>query len=108
MRWNPRARSKNIEDRRARGGSVSRRRTPLSLGGVRVVLVLSGVLKQEVCVLIGNDSALSPTSSQIDSDASLRTTPAEESLVDFVSFVLDETDISPATMLHSLKRFAAT
>ena len=90
MRWNPRARSKNIEDRRARGGSVSRRRTPLSLGGVLVVLVLSVVFKQDFFALIGNDSALSPTSSQIDSDASLRTTPAEESLVDFVSFVLDD------------------
>ncbi len=90
MRWNPKAISRNIEDRRARRGGAMRRGTPLSLGGILVLLVLSVVFKQDFFALLGNESGLSPGVSQTSSGASFSTTPEEESLVDFVSFVLDD------------------
>lgn len=92
MRWNPGARSKNIEDRRGRGG-VRRRGTPLSLGGVLILLVLSVVFKQDFFALLGNESGLSPGVSQTSSSPAPRTTAEEESLVDFVSFVLDDVQV---------------
>jgi predicted metalloprotease len=89
MRWSPGARSKNIEDRRGRGG-VRWRGTPLSLGGVLILLVLSVVFKQDFFALLGNESGLSPGVLQTSSSSAPRTTAEEESLVDFVSFVLDD------------------
>jgi predicted metalloprotease len=89
MRWSPGARSKNIEDRRGRGG-VRRRGTPLSLGGILILLVLSVVFKQDFFALLGNESGLSPGVLQTSSSSAPRTTAEEESLVDFVSFVLDD------------------
>lgn len=90
MRWNPRGRSRNIEDRRARSGRGVRRGAPLSLGGVVILLLLSVVFKQDFFALLGNQSGLSTGAVPSESGSALQTSPEEETLVDFVSFVLDD------------------
>jgi predicted metalloprotease len=83
MRWTPGYRSSNLEDRRgqrALGGLGFGR---LGIGGIVVLLVLSLVFKRDFLSLVsggGDGSAAAGT---------LETTPDEERLVEFVSFVFD-------------------
>lgn len=85
MRWSPRGRSRNLEDRRGqsgpRGGGAG-----LGLGGLVLLLVLSLVFGQDFLSLAGGGAALDPgatTQAPLDD-------PAEEEMVQFVSFVLDD------------------
>jgi predicted metalloprotease len=83
MRWTPRGRSADIEDRR---GSGIRRAAPFGIGGLLILVVLSLLTGQDFLSLVG------PGSDVIDSPASppATTSPQEEELVQFVSFVLDD------------------
>ena len=78
MRWTPGDRSPDLEDRRGqRFGGFGR----LGIGGIVILLVLSLVFKRDFFSLVsGGDAAPS---------GAVATTPEEEHLVDFVSFVFD-------------------
>ncbi len=82
MRWQPRGRSSNLEDRRGRGGGAMK----LGAGGIVILLVLSLLTGRNLledggaALTTGSESgALTPADSA-----------AEENTVEFVSFVLDD------------------
>lgn len=88
MRWARRGRSVNLEDRRGR--RVSRRGT-IGCGTLLVLIALSVVFQQDFLSLLGpalvNDSGGGFTTTE---DPGFGSTPEEEELVDFMSFVLDD------------------
>jgi predicted metalloprotease len=82
MRWTPGDRSPNLEDRRGqRFAGVGR----LGIGGVVILLVLSLIFKRDFFSLLSGGQGEAAQSGPV------ATTPEEEHLVDFVSFVFDTT-----------------
>lgn len=81
MRWSPGERSPNLEDRRGQrfGGGFGR----LGVGGIVILLLLSLVFKRDFLSLASGG--------ETDQSGPVATTPEEEHLVDFVSFVFDTT-----------------
>lgn len=80
MRWTPGERSPNLEDRRGqRFGGFGR----LGVGGIVILLLLSLVFKRDFLSLASGGEATQ--------SGPVATTPEEEHLVDFVSFVFDTT-----------------
>jgi predicted metalloprotease len=108
MRWTPRGRSRNLEDRRGEGAGGGfrlggRGRPPrLGLGGFVVVLALSLYFGQDFFALLGEAG---PTGVSIESGpaplpgSGPGADPAEEPLVEFVSFVLDDAQTTWARLL---------
>lgn len=84
MRWIPGRRSDNLEDRR---GAGVRRGIPIGIGGLVLLGALSLLTGQNFFALL-SDPAFQPATHE--AQGPLRTTPAEEKQVDFVSFVLDD------------------
>jgi predicted metalloprotease len=83
MRWTPGRQSEDIEDRR--GVSIRRAGPAIGIGGVAILLVLSLVTGR-------NFLAFLPDSQQVTtSDEPVRSSPEEDERVQFVSFVLDDT-----------------
>jgi predicted metalloprotease len=84
MRWNPGERSPNLEDRRGQrfgfGGGFGR----LGVGGIVILLLLSLVFKRDFLSLASGGEPVTDS-------GPVATTPEEEHLVDFVSFVFDTT-----------------
>lgn len=97
MRWTPRGRSRNVEDRRAQGGrGIGLGGLPrIGLGGMLVLLVLSLVFKEDFFSLVGAGPGEAPPPGTAPMDAS----PEEERLVEFVSFVLDDAQATWARAL---------
>ena len=62
----------------------------MGLGGIAILLVLSVVFKQDFFALLGTDVDMSPGQVSSAPTSEFSTTPEEERLVDFVSFVLDD------------------
>jgi uncharacterized protein len=94
MRWSPFGRSSNLEDRRG-GGSFG---LPiggrgLGIGGVLILIVLSLIFKQDFLSLISTAPNTAVTDGQPVQD------PKEEPMVQFVSFVLDDTQKTWAGIL---------
>jgi len=88
MRWTRSNRSRNLEDRRAGSGRL-RRKMPLGIGGILILLLASIIFQQDFLSLI--DPGAATFESDITStDEPLQTSAEEEKLVDFVSFVLDD------------------
>jgi predicted metalloprotease len=92
MRWTPGGESQDIEDRRddsGGGGGFQFGGAHIGIGGAIVLLVLSLIFKQNFFALLGGGSS-SPGSATVS-----RPNPAldesEKPLVQFVSFVLDDT-----------------
>jgi len=92
MKWTPGGTSQDVEDRRDEGGSGGGFQfggMHLGIGGALILLVLSLVFKQNFFALLGNGGA-GP-----NSPATSRTNTArdqqEQPLVQFVSFVLEDT-----------------
>ena len=86
MRWTPGGTSENIEDRRGEGGGGGRFPLPggrLGLGIVAVLLIGSLITKRNLFTLLQGGSGTGPTSGPVQSSAQ------EDSLVQFVSVVLD-------------------
>jgi len=93
MRWTPGGRSDDLEDRRddsggGGGGGFNFGGAHIGIGGFLILLVLSLVFKKNFLSLAGIGTTGSPTqTSQPDTARDQR----EEPLVQFVSFVLDDT-----------------
>ena len=88
MRWTPGGRSSNIEDRRGMGGGGGFGRAGMGIGGTLILLVLSLVFGRD---FIGGGGGGGPATTQTSGGdvGPVAQTPAEDSLVQFVSFVLD-------------------
>jgi predicted metalloprotease len=84
MRWTPRGRSSNLEDRRGRGIGTS-----MGVGGTVVLLVLSVLFGRNLFTDLGVD----PGSALLEQQSVPMTaadSAREEPVVEFVSFVLDD------------------
>ncbi|WP_437904609.1 neutral zinc metallopeptidase [Sorangium sp. So ce327] len=81
MRWTPGKRSENLRDLRGASGGAK-----LGVGGTVILLVLSLVFGKDLLSGLGQGSAIPGAQSGRASS------PEEERLVDFVSFVLDDTE----------------
>jgi predicted metalloprotease len=88
MRWSSGGRSSNLEDRRGGGGRFIGGAGGLGAGTIIILIILSLVFKRDMFQLVG-DSGVG-TGPETASGPPAETTPAEERLVDFVSFVLDD------------------
>jgi len=104
MRWTPGGRSEDVEDRRDEGGGglggggFNLGGRHIGIGGVLILLVLSLVFKRNFLSLLGGDGSVGPTAlTQPDPARDQR----EEPLVQFVSFVLDDTQKTWAQVLSS-------
>jgi predicted metalloprotease len=96
MRWMPGSRSENLEDRRGqRFGGFGR----LGLGGAVIVLILSLVFGRDFTGLLSGGGEGGSQYAPEGSGAPVQSTPQEERLVDFVSFVLDSAQATWARIL---------
>lgn len=86
MRWTRRGRSENLEDRRGQTGMRLGGGGKMGLGGLVILLVLSVVFKQDFLSLAAVGDGLAPPA---EGPAPIND-PAEEEMVLFVSFVLDD------------------
>jgi uncharacterized protein len=84
MRWSSGGRSGNLEDRRGQvfGGLGGK---GLGIGGTAILLILSLVFGKDFLGMVGTGT---DTAAPVENGA-IQTSPEEERLVDFVSFVLD-------------------
>lgn len=85
MRWSPGDRG-NIEDARGRTGGVGM--AGMGIGGFLVLLVLSWLTGTNLFTLLGTDSQA--PSQTVGTAGEVRTTPAEEKMVDFVDAVTND------------------
>jgi uncharacterized protein len=89
MRWSPGGQSEDVEDRRdeSGGGGFQLGGLHIGIGGALVLIILSIIFKTNIFALLGGGTGDSSTAvSQPDPSRDL----AEQPLVQFVSFVLDD------------------
>jgi predicted metalloprotease len=99
MRWTSSGRSRNLEDRRGErvGGGMVRRGLPMGLGGLLLLFLLSLLTGQDLMSLFGGIGGGGPVvvqqpgfQQQAPANVPAQSSPQEEKLVDFVSWVLDD------------------
>jgi uncharacterized protein len=88
MRWSPGHRSANVEDRRGGGGRFVRGAGGMGIGTLVILLILSLIFKRDFFSLVGAGGV--DTAPETAAGPPAETTPEEERLVSFVSFVLDD------------------
>ena len=88
MRWTPGHRSANVEDRRGGGGRFIRGAGGMGAGTLIILLVLSLVFKRDFFSLVGAGGV--DPGAETGAAPPAATTPEEEKMVQFVSFVLDD------------------
>jgi len=89
MRWTPGGESSNIEDRRGQGGGfIPGGRMGMGLGGAVVMLVLSLIFGRDF--VTGSTSTDGTAPPAATANGEVASSPAEDRLVQFVSFVLDD------------------
>jgi predicted metalloprotease len=103
MRWTPGGRSDDLEDRRDEGGGgggfgIGGRH--IGIGGFLILLVLSIVFKRDFLSLVGGGGGGMSSPVQNSQPNPMRA-QQEEPLVQFVSFVLDDTQKTWAQILSS-------
>ncbi len=99
MRWTPGGKSDDVEDRRDEGGGGGGiGGAHIGIGGFIILLILSVVFKKDFFSLIGNQGG-SP--GQVVSQPDAQRDSREEPLVQFVSFVLDDTQKTWAGILQA-------
>ncbi|MEO6119115.1 MAG: neutral zinc metallopeptidase [Terriglobales bacterium] len=89
MRWTPGGRSGNLDDQRGGGGGgfgFGGGGLKLGIGGTLLLLILSFVFKQDFFAMLDGGAAGAP-----QENAQPITDAKEEPMVEFVSFVLDDT-----------------
>jgi len=87
MRWTPKGRSADLEDRRGmRGGGGAAK---LGIGGVLVLGLLSAIFGTDFFALVGGGGGGGPVP-PADNSAPVATSEAEELQIQFVSTVLDD------------------
>src|SRR4249919_819314 len=95
MRWTPGGQSEDIEDRRDQGGGGGGfgggGGLRLGLGGIIILGILSLIFKQNFFALLGNGGGSSSPGSTVVSQPDTARDASEKPLVQFVSFVLDDT-----------------
>src|SRR5579863_105674 len=93
MRRTPGGESQDIEDRRDEGGGGGGGfgGMRLGIGGIIILGILSLVFKQNFFALLGGGGATSPSGSAAVSHPNPARDASEQPLVQFVSFVLDDT-----------------
>jgi len=89
MRWTPGGRSRNVDDLRGRTGRRVQRGAGIGLGGLLLLLAISYFTGTNFLSLLG-PAMLEQTSAPAPADGPITSTPEEEELVQFVSFVLDD------------------
>ena len=92
MRWTPGGRSPNLEDRRSSGGGMGR---GLGVGGTVVVLALSLIFGRNLFSDLGVEPAVGAASAPMTPADSA----AQETEVQFVSFLLDDVQSTWAKVL---------
>jgi hypothetical protein len=91
MRWTPGGTSQDVEDRRDQGGGgFGGGGMRIGLGGLLILFVLSLIFKQNFFALLGGGAGPS-TGSSVASQPNAARDEQEKPLVQFVSFVLDDT-----------------
>jgi predicted metalloprotease len=88
MRWSPGHRSANVEDRRGGGGRFIRGAGGMGAGTLVILLILSLIFKRDFFSLVGAGGV--DPGAETAAGPPAETTPEEERLVAFVSFVLDD------------------
>jgi uncharacterized protein len=89
MRWTPGGESSNIEDRRGQGGGfIPGGRAGMGIGGAVIMLVLSLIFGRDF--VTGGTTADSTGAAPAVANGEVASSPSEERLVQFVSFVLDD------------------
>jgi predicted metalloprotease len=99
MKWTPGSTSQNVEDRRGQtggGGGFGGGGLRLGLGGALVLLVLSLILRQNLFQFFESPGSTTTHGGPVAS------TPQEDTLVQFVSFVLDSVQASWARTLPAM------
>jgi predicted metalloprotease len=87
MRWTPGGESSNIEDRRGQsGGFLPGGRAGMGIGGAVVMLVLSLIFGRNIVTGGTTPDNAAPATA----NGEVASSPAEDRLVQFVSFVLDD------------------
>ena len=105
MRWTPGGQSDDIEDRRDQsggGGGFGFGGMRLGLGGIIILFVLSLIFKQDFFALLGNgggpSSSVATSPARVSQPNTVRD-QQEKPLVDFVTFVLNDTQSTWAEIL---------
>jgi predicted metalloprotease len=99
MRWSSRGRSADVEDRRGQGGRLGGgfgRVAPIGLGGLVILVVLSLVTGQDFLSVLDPGTTTTSVSPTGPPPAS---SPEDDQMVSFVSFVLDDSQDTWAAML---------
>ena len=103
MRWTPGRRNENLEDRRGQsggggfGGGGGGGGIKLGLGGTVVVLVLSLVFGRDFLSEL-DGSGMATSSEQPVNGAPVASTPSEDRTVEFVNFLMNDTDSTWSTV----------
>jgi hypothetical protein len=102
MRWTPGGRSEDVEDRRDEGGGggggFNLGGRHIGIGGILILFVLSLIFKRDFLSLVGGGgTGIATQTTQQDPARDQR----EEPLVQFVSFVLDDTQKTWTQILSS-------
>jgi len=111
MRWTPGGSSNDVEDRRDDSGSggMQFRGIHLGIGGVVLIFVLSLVFHRNFFALLGNGSAPVAVTQQDQAEktaANREKDKAEQPLVQFVTFVLNDTQATWEKILPSSESVA--
>jgi predicted metalloprotease len=103
MRWTPGGQSDDIEDRRSEGGGGGGfgggGGIRMGIGGIILLGILSLIFKQNFFALLGNGGGSGSSGSAVVSQPDPTRDASEKPLVQFVSFVLDDTQKTWAEIL---------